>query len=173
MKKINHSARINKEGVIILEGWDDKVDKFCEKNQGKRAEITLEVVSNVGYYIHKYYRGALLPDITAAAGEVSQEKVHFELKREFLGKKCTSIDDIPKRYLGNCQFLINNGKLIGYVPSMRAITHEEAKQYLKDCENRLFIDLGSHIGASVSNKDLIHHQNNAKEMKEEIYKNRK
>jgi hypothetical protein len=174
MKKLLMTGYIKKGKLEYFTAYKNKngYEKFLQLNDGKKIETTIKVVSGVKYYIHKYYRGYLLPDITAAMGETSQYYVHeMHLKKEFLFKKIKTLDEIPGKHRDKCKFFFDSaGVLLGYTPSMSNITNEEAKEYITRCEERLYIELGSRLGASVSSKEFENHQEEAHRCRQEIYK---
>lgn len=167
MKKITFNGQVRR-GRIVYPSVNHlaREIEFCKKNNGKMIETTIKVIDNVTYFLHKYYRGYLLPDITDAMGETSRELIHYNLKKEFLFQKCEAIEDIPSRHKSNCQlYFINlkedNQKFVGYIPSMAVVTLEEGRNYIIECEKRLFIDLNSSIGNSTRTSNLQNYQEEA------------
>jgi len=169
MKKYKMAGIIKNGQIKYLRASADGEKRyydFLSKNEGKSIETIIEVNEGIKYWMHKYYRGYLLPDITAAMGEVSQKRIHIFLKWEFNGIKCEKIEDIPG-YVTRDQLVIQNGKLLGYVKSMSKFKLEEAKEFLKFCEYRLFQDFQSYIGVSANNFE--EHQKEAHKIRQRIF----
>ena len=172
MKSIRCSGTV-KDGVLSCkndEEWSQKYDKFCDLNDGKKYEMTVEIVDPVRYYIHKYYRGFLLPDIASAYTDKTELEVHeFILKKDFLLRRCMELEEIPVRHYKTCKFVFDKERLTGYIPSMSKITNNEAKEYVLKCEKRLEHEMGDHIGVLKNGDELEEYQNTAKQYREEIF----
>jgi hypothetical protein len=168
------NAKIQNDKIIYMdEGWHGAVQDFKQKNEGANIEVYFENVNSAHHYSYKYYWGYLLPDISFALGELDINRIHFELKRDFLYKEISNIDDIPKRYLKKGVFQISyrnlfsgilrvpfsmiNGTLIvfenenitGYVPSisMKTFKQDEMREFIWQVEHRLFVDLEGQLGS--------------------------
>ena len=108
---------------------------------------------SIKWYMHKYYRGYLLPAITDGMGETNTQYVHdFILKPEWIerstGKRYLQYDnynDIPAKYTkdgGANIYRFNNGNSYAVLPSMSTFTIAEAKEFLHFCEHVLNIEIG-------------------------------
>lgn len=127
--------------------FEKEIHELKDKHEGAWGECTYEIIDKVKYFQHKYYRGFLLPDITFAMGEVDQEQVHIELKKDFLFKKIDSGDynDIPKKHRSRSIIVVQVVDLadvvVGYIPSTANLTYKKMKEFIEKCEHRLFVDL--------------------------------
>ena len=115
-------------------------------NEGTWGECVYEIVDKAQYFQHKYYRGFVLPDITFAMGEISQDNIHIELKKEFLFRKVDgNYESIPKKHRSRCIIVTQVAdivdEIVGYIPSTANLTYNEMKEFIDKCEHRLFVDL--------------------------------
>ena len=110
-------------------------------------------IDNVKYYQHKYLRSCLLPSITEAMGEISNQYVHdFILKPKWLVESIgypfyefEHYTDIPDKYLDSAKiWQIDNGHF-AVIPSMARFTIKEAKEYIAFCEKILYVQIGGHM----------------------------
>lgn len=109
---------------------------------------------NIKYYIHKYYRGIILPEICEAMGEINHDYVHrFILKPRWLHQmtgiafyEYKDYSDIPNKYIknGSSIWQLDNGNY-AVIPSMSGFTIKEAKSFIDFCEKLLFMDLQGSI----------------------------
>lgn len=143
----------DKNGKSVI-NYDDqffknKIDSFKQKNENHRILVRFEVIDKPEYYLHKYYRGFLLPDLAKAIGEVDTNYVHIQMKKRFLYEKVEQLSEVPTRYRSRCNYFIEekNGKseLVGYTPSTGDIPHQNMKDYIQKVEHVLFVDVGGCI----------------------------
>lgn len=137
------------------ENWKEKFEKFKKQNELKNIAMTVEVVDTPMHFLHKYYRGYLLPALADAMGEVSQAHLHLALKKEFLSIPLDNdTKNIKSKHASRCNIYIReivdeHGEVKAFVdcytPSTGDITHKEMKDFIVKCENRLFVDLGSSL----------------------------
>jgi hypothetical protein len=156
--KISSVGKIE-DGHIYHEyqaAWTNDLCDFISKNNKKNVEVSVKVVDRAQHGFFKYVWGYLYPDICKAAGEFSIQKMHFELKREFLYTYIDSIDEIPKKHIGKCiiDYAEASGQIVykGYIKSLSKLTQSEAKQYAMNLEKRLFIDYAGHISDNEAQK---------------------
>ena len=104
---------------------------------------------NIRLAQHRLYRGFILPSITEAMGETNGNYVHeFILKPEYIDRKTgrrelwfASFNDMPERYQTSGRtFPLDNG--YGHIPSMKTFTIKETMDYLRFCENLLYVEIG-------------------------------
>jgi len=192
MRKINIDTAVDKQGSIS-ETARKQIRNFLVLSANKNVEFRIEVVDKPAQYAHRFYRGYLLPDITHAAGETDRDKMHFELKYEYLFAKCDDINSIDGRYFRNGYYAFRRGtkllyqhlqglallvddddKLLGYIPSLATVTMDEMMEYLGKLEIRLTDDLGGHLGCSKSSRlddvTFQQHQEHVLEMRGKIWK---
>lgn len=130
------------------------VGKKCNNaiiNNGKCSGFSPD---NIKYYIHKYYRGIILPEICEAMGEINSDYVHrFILKPLWLHQmtdmafyEFKEYSDIPNKYIknGSSIWQLDNGNY-AVIPSMSGFTIKEAKSFIDFCEKLLFMDLQGSI----------------------------
>lgn len=175
MKNFKLTGKIQNGKIDYFENNMSNYNQFKADNEGKNVDVTIEIMDRPEYYQHKYYRGGLLPAIAEASGEHNVHIQHILLKYDFLFRKEEIPSNIPKKYYTHgiytihehrfnnvmlfkipCKYikgimmvlkLYDSGleKLIGYIPSTADLTYDEMKQYIKQCENRLFIDLNGSL----------------------------
>jgi len=108
---------------------------------------------SIKWYMHKYYRGFLLPALTDALGEVNTQYVHdFILKPEWIERATGAryliyydYNEIPKKYTkdgGANIYRFNDGKSFAVLPSMSTFTIQEAKDFILFCERLLYVEIG-------------------------------
>jgi hypothetical protein len=161
MEKLTLSAMII-GGKIEYENknWREKVEAFKKSNEGKLIHLQFDNADSPSFFLHKYYRGYLLPDLATAYGEADQEYVHrYFLKKDFLFIAIDKLDDIPSKHKDRPTIYIKeiDGKVVvqGYAPSTGDITHQEMKEFILKCEHRLFVDMAGHIGMSITDPDKL------------------
>lgn len=123
--------------------WRSLLDTFKKQNDLSEIMIRFEKIDTPMYYCHKFYRGYLIPAVAHYAGEVSEQKLHLELKKEFLYIHLDNdLTKIKKEHKNRPTIYVKeNGFIDGYTPSTGDITHREMLDYIKKVENRLVIDL--------------------------------
>jgi hypothetical protein len=179
MKKIQTVAKCGHNQFVFEKNyekkWADEISKLTEKNLGKKVEITIEVRNRVEYYIYKYYWGYLIPDIANAYGDNRHYYIHeMMLKKRFLFRKENDFEMIPKKHRSKCKFIFDKDEnLLGYIPSMSTITNDEAKEYIKQCEQFLFIECEGHVGQDLNGEKLNNYQEQVVKYKKEIFQNGK
>ena len=106
---------------------------------------------NIRLAHHRLYRGFILPSITEAMGETNSNYVHeFILKPEFIFRQTgkyyyefKTFNDIPAKWQDYGR--IEDHSIVGYwtaVPSMKTFTIKETMDYLRFCENLLYVEIG-------------------------------
>ena len=150
-------GKIKDNKISYESGYQTKVNKFKFDNPNCKIIMSLEVNDDPLYHQHKFYRGELLPSIADAIGEKDLQYVHiFVLKKEFLYIDVDSFDQIPKKYRSKAfvfyQELENKRvDVVGFVPSTSDLTKEEFDDFIKKCDDRLFVDLDGHVGMGDKN----------------------
>ena len=165
-------GKIKDNKISYESGYQSKVNKFKFENPNCKIIMSFEVNDDPLYHQHKYYRGTLLPDIADAMGEKDLQYVHiFVLKKEFLYIDVDSFDQIPAKYRSKAFVFyrelnkFNNKsvesetrvEVIGFVPSTSDLTKLEFDEFIKKCEDRLFIDLDGHTGQGDTIKNQQEH----------------
>lgn len=140
--------------------WQEKVNAFKKSNEGKYIHLQFDNADSPAFFLHKYFRGYLLPDLATAYGEADNEYVHrYLLKKDFLFIPIDKLDDIPAKHRDRPTIYIKeiDGKVVvqGYSPSTGDITHKEMKEFILKCEHRLFVDMAGHIGMSISDPEQL------------------
>ena len=137
----------------------------CLKNMSckviiKNGKCLHYEIDNIKYYQHKYYRSCLLPSITEAMGETSNQYTHdFKLKpfwlHDTIGNafyEYENYNDIPAKFQESGKiWQLDNGNY-AVIPSMSRFTIKEAKSFIEFCEKLLFVDLNGHINIKVQDE---------------------
>ena len=162
-------GKIKDNKISYESGYQTKVNKFKFENPNCKIIMSLDVNDDPLYHQHKFYRGTLLPDIADAMGEKDLQYVHiFVLKKEFLYIDVDNFNGIPAKYRSKAFVFyreienFNNVsdkrvEVVGFVPSTSDLTKEEFDEFIKKCENRLFVDLDGHIGQGDTIKNQQEH----------------
>ena len=147
MKKVKSAFQIRNNKIIyISKTFEEDIQKL-KKHDDAWGEVVFEIVDKVAYFQHKFLHGYLLPDITFALGEKDLEYVkQFILKPKFLFRPVKDWIDIPTKYANKCRVIIEDDVVTGYVPSTTALTYDEMKAFLEECENFLTYGLNGCIG---------------------------
>lgn len=117
-------------------------------------------IDNIKYYQHRYYRGCLLPSITEAMGEISNQYVHdFKLKPYWLFETIGSAyyeyadySEIPQKFQESAKIWQLDNSHYAVIPSMSRFTIKEGKSFIQFCEKLLFVELNSHIKTDVQDE---------------------
>ena len=109
---------------------------------------------NIRLAQHRLYRGFILPSITEAMGETNNNYVHeFILKPEWINRKegryyyqYLKFNDIPEKWQTSARIFIDEDNIAWcVVPSMKTFTIKETMDYLKFCENLLYVEIGGNM----------------------------
>jgi hypothetical protein len=171
-KKIN---KITLTGVIKdneldydTNNWRKQINELKADNEGEDFIMIIEVTSKPEYFLHKYYRGELLPELQKSIGDNNEFVTHINCKRDFLKIDCCDLEEMPKKYLSSVSrftiaeienpYSIENllsglsgstiliytdnyfEEVIGYIPSLADLTHKEFQKYINKVENRFTQD---------------------------------
>lgn len=171
MRTLKLDSKLSADGRLTKIA-NEKIIEFMRSNSGALVEINMAVIDKPEQYLHKWYRGTILPDIAFALGDNDVSRVHWKLKSEYLYKDCTDVNTIPDKHFSkgyyaitsDCMFngesvlyryasgvclVVNHDKTLrGYIPSTGLITHSEMEDFTLRCEQRLLHDLNSFIGCS-------------------------
>jgi len=154
MDKVISYGRIENGNVTYND--ISEIKQFFKENDGKGFEVTYKLSDKVKTYIHKYYRGRLLQDIASAYGEKNINKVHIRLKYDFMLKRCSSLDEIPKKYL-KAVILVDRDLLDMYVNT--DCCPKEADNYyriLDNCEKtNIIVTHGDQIYGYIRSMSMI------------------
>lgn len=145
---------ISENGKLILRhGWQKKIANFKKGNLLKEFRVSYEIVDTVKNHQWKYIYGnklvkggfGLYHSICQAMGEADIDYVDWICKRRFLFESVNDFKEIPKKYVSNCQMIIEGDKIKGYVKAKRDLTQKEIRNYIQQCEQLLFVDLNGRI----------------------------
>jgi len=172
--KIIGNIRIKGGKIKHLDAFIENLTKFknLPENDGMYGEISIETHDKgIRYHRHKYYRGYLLPPISAEAFDGNMLKAHIELKRMFLYNFVTALEEIPQKHRDRCIIEYNtwqeDGKPrrepCGWIPSMANLTDREAIDFVKKVENFAFTDLQ----VAITSPEAKYHRNKGFGIEEE------
>jgi len=156
IKKIKADFYIQ-DGVIRYDNQSKlEKDLYSLKSDNERewGICTFEIIDRVQFYLHKYYRGAVLLELAQSKDATDIYLTHMRLKKEFLFHGCINFDDVPDKYMengvaivdyddlfsvvvpsGRTILVMSDKELIGYIPSHGSITHNQMKQFITMCED--------------------------------------
>jgi hypothetical protein len=138
--------------------FEKEFAQMKENHEGEHGEVIFEIIDQVRYFQHKYYRGFLLPDVAFFFCEDEYYVHEVELKQRFLFREVMNNDweNIPSKYRGKCRIVMQDDIVIGYIPSTGALTYQEMKDYILQVENLLFNQQEGHLrkGEATGYRDM-------------------
>ena len=157
-----------KKGKFLFESEraEEKLAEFKLENEGKSGEIIIEIHEGGRYWQHKYFHGYLLPHIAKGMGERDIDHVkEFVLKEQLLYQNARNSQEIPAKHRKGSRIIMvermSNGNeaersIIGYVPSLSALTFDEYSCFILQCEDIRDDLIGWSVGNRLEAVEFLH-----------------